>query len=131
MSEQILMPKIGTSNRENKMKAHKALETARVAHERYLIGRKNTDLEEAIEYYVDAVKYDPNIPEIYYRLATLMWEQGQLSINGALEQCQTALSLAPKNKDAHLYAGYFFQLSKDFESAMEEYKSKQEVEKDG
>ncbi len=122
MSEQVLMPIIGTNNTENKEKAQDSLEKARIAHERYLIGQKNTDLQEAIENYVDAVKYDPSIPETYYRLATLMWEQGQISIVTAIEQCRTAISLSPQNTNAHLYTGYFMQLAQDFKSAEKEFK---------
>ena len=88
MSEQVLMPMIGTDSLENKERAQNSLEKARIAHEKYLIGQRNYDLQEAIEHYVDAVKYDPTIPETYYRLATLMWEQGQISINTAIEQCK-------------------------------------------
>ena len=80
-------------------------------------------MQEAVEYYVDAVKYDPTIPETYYRLASLMWEQGQISVNSAIEQCKTAISLSPNNKDAHLYTGYFMQLAQDFQSAEKEFKS--------
>ena len=97
MSEQVLMPMIGTGSIENKERAKNALEKARLAHEKYLIGQRNTDLQEAVEYYVDAVKYDPTIPETYYRLASLMWEQGQISVNSAIEQCKTAISLSPNN----------------------------------
>ena len=116
MSEQVLMPMIGTNNRENKERAQNSLEKARIAHEKY-------DLQEAIEHYVDAVKYDPTIPETYYRLATLMWEQGQISVDTAIEQCQTAISLSPRNRDAHLYTGYFMQLAQDYQSAEKEFKS--------
>lgn len=123
MSEQVLMPMIGTNNIENKEKAQTSLEKARLAHEKYLIGQRNNDLQEAIEHYVDAVKYDPTIPETYYRLAALMWEQGQISVNTAIEQCQTAISLSPSNKDAHLYTGYFMQLAEDYASAEKEFKS--------
>lgn len=123
MSEQVLMPFIGTNNKESKRKAKESLEKARAAHEKYLIGQKNNDLEEAVEHYVDAVKYDPTIPETYYRLATLMWEQGQISLDTAIEQCKTAIVLSPRNKDAHLYTGYFMQLAQDYESAEKEFKS--------
>ena len=106
MSEQIVMPiAIGAANSLYKEKAQDFLEKARVAHEKYLIGQKNTDLQEAIDCYIDAVKYDPSIPETYYRLASLMWEQGQISLGSAIEQCQTALTLSPKNVNAHLYTG--------------------------
>ena len=84
MSEQVLMPMIGTDSIENKERAKDSLEKARIAHEKYLIGQRNNDLQEAMEHYVDAVKYDPTIPETYYRLATLMWEQGQISVNTAI-----------------------------------------------
>ncbi len=123
MSDQIVMPMIGTGSRENKERARQSLEKARIAHERYLIGQRNTDLQEAMEHYVDAVKYDPTLPESYYRLATLMWEQGQISIGTAIEQCKTAISLSPKNKDAHLYTGFFMQLAQDYNSAEKEFKS--------
>lgn len=122
MSEQLLMPMLGSENIQNKEKAQDYLEKARIAHERYILGRKNTDLQEAVENYVDAVKYDPSIPETYYRLATLMWDQGQISVNSAIEQCKTAISLSPQNINAHLYTGYFMQLAQDFKSAEKEFK---------
>ncbi|MBP3820076.1 tetratricopeptide repeat protein [bacterium] len=123
MSEQVLMPMIEAVNPKNKEKAQDYLEKARLAHEKYLIGQMNTDLQEAIDNYIDAVKYDPTIPESYYRLASLMWEQGQISVHGAIEQCQTAISLSPYNTNAHLYTGYFYQLAQDYKSAECEYKS--------
>ena len=122
MSEQILMP-IGTNNSENAKKAQYSLEKAREAHERYLIRQQNSDLQEAIEHYVDAVKLDPTIPESYYRLASLMWEQGQISVSTAIEQCKTACSLSPSNMNAHLYTGFFMKLAQDYKSAEAEFKS--------
>ena len=122
MSEQILMP-IGANNSENAKKAQYSLEKARQAHERYLIRQQNSDLQEAIEHYVDAVKLDPTIPESYYRLASLMWEQGQISLNTAIEQCKTACSLAPSNMNAHMYTGFFMKLAQDYKAAEKEFKS--------
>lgn len=123
MSEQLLMPVVGAINNANKEKAQDYLEKARLAHEKYLLGQKNNDLQEAIDNYIDAVKYDPSIPETYYRLASLMWEQGQISVYSAIEQCQAAVSISPRNINAHLYAGYFMQLSADYQSAEQEYKT--------
>ena len=92
MSEQILMqPIVNINGDEKNLKAKKYLEQARIYHERYLIRKDNADLQDAIDYYIDAVKYDPTIPETYYRLASLMWEQGQISINGiVLDMIDTA-----------------------------------------
>lgn len=123
MSEQILMPI------NNSAKALVSLEKAREAHEKYLIRQQNSDLQEAIEYYIDAVKQDPTLPESYYRLASLMWEQGQISINSAIEQCKTACSLAPSNMNAHLYTGFFMKMAQDYKSAEEEFKSAIKVSK--
>ncbi len=120
MSEQILLQPIQVANSD---KAKEALEKARIAHEKYLIRQQNCDLEEAIENYIDAVKYDPTMPESYYRLATLMWEQGQISLDTAIEQCKTAISLAPQNVNAHLYTGFFMKMAQDFKSAETEFKS--------
>ncbi|MBO6088557.1 tetratricopeptide repeat protein [bacterium] len=120
MSEQAILQPIVSANPE---KAKEFLEKARLAHEKYLVCQQNSDLQEAIEFYIDAVKYDPSMPEAYYRLATLMWEQGQISIETAIEQCKTAISLAPKNINAHMYTGFFMKLAEDFKSAEEEFKS--------
>ena len=120
MSEQILIQPIVAANSD---RAVESLEKAREAHEKYLVRQQNSDLQEAIEYYIDAVKYDPSLPEAYYRLATLMWEQGQISIETAIEQCKTAVSLAPQNINARLYTGFFMKLAKDFKSAENEFKS--------
>lgn len=103
-------------------KAQASLEKAREAHERYLIKLKEQDLENAIEHYIDAIKMDPSLPESYYRLASLMWENGQIGLETAIEQCKTAISLAPKNINAHIYTGYFMKLANDFKSAENEFK---------
>lgn len=104
-------------------KAKESLELAREAHERYLIKLQDYDLQDAIENYINAIKLDPSIPESYYRLASLMWENGQIGLQTAIEQCKTAISLAPKNINAHIYAGYFMKLANDYKSAEEEFKS--------
>jgi tetratricopeptide (TPR) repeat protein len=114
MSEQALI---------NPADAHTSLEKARVAHERYLLCQHNGDLEEAVENYINAVKLDPTIPESYYRLAALMWEQGEISVATAIEQCKAAIELSPHNIDAHLYTGYFMKMAQDFAAAEKEFKS--------
>ena len=124
MSEQILIQPVVIKNESEKTEKAKAfLEKARIAHEKYLIKQDNKDLQEAINNYIDAVKYDPEIPETYYRLASLMWEQGQISVNAAIDQCKTAVSLAPDNMNAHMYAGFFMNMAENYPEAMAEFKS--------
>ncbi len=103
-------------------KAAILLEEARAAHENYLIKQQDEDLEKAIEYYVDAIKVNPAICESYYRLASLLLLKGQISVEGALEQCRTALTLEPENVNAHIYTGYFQCLNGNFDEAEKEFK---------
>ena len=98
------------------------LEEARSAHEKYLIKQQDADLEKAIECYIDAIKINPALSESYYRLASLLLIKGQISIDGAIEQCKTALTLEPDNVNAHIYSGYFQCLNGNFEEAEKEFK---------
>ncbi len=97
------------------------LKEAREAHERFLIKQQDSDLERAIECYIDAIKANPSASESYYRLASLLLIKGQISVEGALEQCKTAISLEPNNVNAHIYSGYFQCLNGNFEEAEKEF----------
>lgn len=97
------------------------LKEAREAHEKFLIKQQDSDLERAIECYVDAIKANPSVSESYYRLASLLLIKGQISVEGALEQCKTAISLEPNNVNAHIYSGYFQCLNGNFEEAEKEF----------
>ena len=100
---------------------NKVLEEARLAHERYLIKQQDADLEKAIEGYIDVIKPETTLSESYYRLASLLLIKGQISVDGALEQCKTALSLEPNNPNAHIYTGYFQCLNGEFKEAEREF----------
>ena len=99
------------------------LELARRSHEKYLIRNNNADLTNAVDYYIRAIKQNPSIPETYYRLASLLWENGQISLESAIEQCKTAINIDPKNPNAHIYTGYFLRLANKFDEAEKELKS--------
>ena len=106
----------------NDNEASLLLEEARAAHEQYLIKQQEADLEKAIGFYIDTIKLNPGLAESYYRLASLLLIKGQISVEGALEQCKTALTLEPKNVNAHIYSGYFQCLNGNFEEAEKEFK---------
>ena len=97
------------------------LEKARAFHEKFLIKQQDSDLEKAIEYYVDAIKTKPELSESYYRLASLLLIKGQITVDGAIEQCKTAVSLEPMNPNAHIYTGYFQSLNGNFDEAEKEF----------
>ena len=101
--------------------ANQILKLANQAHEKYLIRSCNKDLENAIDYYIKVIKIDPSISEAYYRLASLLWEKGEIDINAALEQCSKAIKLDPDSSAARLYLGYFLKAAGRFEEAEKEF----------
>ncbi len=111
-----------TDNLVDTKDAKAVLELARRSHEKYLIKLQKNDLNNAIDYYIKTIKLDPNMPETYYRLASLLWENGQISLTGAIEQCRSAVHISPKNPNARIYTGYFLRLAKEYEDAEKEFK---------
>ncbi len=116
MTEQTITPILAPLNSVDGI-----LEEAREAHEKYLIKQQDVDLEHAIECYIDAIKINPGLSESYYRLASLLLIKGQITVEGALEQCKTALTLEPENPNAHIYTGYFQCLNGNFDEAEREF----------
>lgn len=102
--------------------ASNTLEKARIFHEKYLLRNNSSDLESAVNYYIQAIKQDPKIPETYYRLASLLFENGEISLDSAIEQCKVAVDIDPSNTNAHIYTGYFLKLAYDFDGAEKEFK---------
>lgn len=99
------------------------MEFARKYHEQYLISGKKSDLENAVDNYIDAIKFDPKIAEAYYRLATLLWDKGDINLNSAIEQCKSAINISPSNPNARLYAGFFLEMAKQYDEAEKEFKT--------
>lgn len=99
-----------------------SLELATKAHQRYLLRTSCEDLSEAINHYIDTIKAHPEISQTYYRLATLLYETGQISLESTIEQCQQAVKLDSKNADAHMYLGYYLALNGYYFEAKEHFK---------
>ncbi len=104
------------------IKGKKSFNLATEAHQRYILRTNIEDLNEAVNQYIETIKTNPEIPETYYRLATLMYENRQITLEGAIEQCTRAVGLAPNNADAHVYLGYFLALNGELEKADEHFK---------
>ncbi len=102
--------------------AQECMEDARRYHEEYLLKGKKSDLDTAVDYYIDAIKFNPNISEAYYRLATLLWDRGEINLSSAIEQCKSAISISPSNPNARIYAGFFLELAKRYDEAEMEFK---------
>ena len=102
--------------------AEEYMEFARKYHEQYLIKGKRSDLDNAVDNYIDAIKFNPNIAEAYYRLATLLWDKGEINLNSAIEQCKSAINISPNNPNARIYAACFLEMAKNYDEAEKELK---------
>ena len=107
---------------KGELKGRKSFNLATEAHQRYILRTNIEDLNEAVNQYIETIKSNPEIPETYYRLATLMYENRQITLEGAIEQCTRAVGLAPNNADAHVYLGYFLALNGELDKADEHFK---------
>lgn len=99
------------------------MEFARKYHEQFLIKGQKSDLDNAVDNYIDAIKFNPNIAEAYYRLASLLWQKGEINLSSAIEQCKSAINISPSNPNAHIYAAYFLELAQDYDEAEKELKA--------
>ncbi len=102
--------------------AQNYMEFARKYHEQYLIKGKKSDLDNAVDNYIDAIKFNPNIAEAYYRLATLLWDRGEINLSSAIEQCKSAINISPSNPNARIYTAYFLEMAKNYDEAEKELK---------
>ncbi len=93
------------------------LNLAQKSHENYLIRSNAKDLDRALIYYLEAVKINPEIPEVHYKLASLLWEKGEIDLNLAIKHCKKAVRLAPKSANAWLYLGFFLKASCKYKEA--------------
>lgn len=101
---------------------HSKLETATKYHQEFLLKSSNEDLINAINCYIETIKENPETASAYYRLAILMYENKQIGIEGAIEQCRRAVEIDGNNPDARMYLGYFLSIRGNKEEAKEELK---------
>lgn len=101
---------------------YKILKLAQQSHENYLVRSTENDLDTAVLYYLEVIKIDPSISEVYYKLASLLWEKGQIDISSAIEQCEKAVELDPNSSMARLYLGYFLKTAGKYNDAEKQFK---------
>jgi tetratricopeptide (TPR) repeat protein len=122
MLKEWVTPALKKEKIRNKCKIDKILILAKDSHEKYLFKSNPVDLENAIDYYSRAMKIDSSLAEPYYKLASLLWEKGQIDIDSAIKQCQKAITLDQYSQNARIYLGYFLKNAGRYEEAEEEFK---------
>jgi len=93
------------------------LDLAKKSHEKYLLRANRKDLDTALLYYLEAIKINPAIAEVYYKIASLLWEKGEIDLHSAVTQCKKAVELSPNSPIARLYLGYFLKAACRYEEA--------------
>ena len=97
------------------------LRLAKKSYEKFVLQSNNKNLEDAIDNYMKLLDLDPTIPETYYRLASLLWQKGEIDIDAAIEQCINSIELDPESVNAKLHLGFFLDMSGDFDGACEQF----------
>jgi len=109
------------------IKNHEVSETdevmrlAKKSYENFVLQSSNRNLDDAINNYMKLMDLDPTIPETYYRLASLLWQKGEIDIEAAIEQCKNSIELDPKSANAKIHLGFFMEMSGDFEGACQQF----------
>ncbi|WP_373532291.1 tetratricopeptide repeat protein [Vampirovibrio sp.] len=88
----------------------------------YLTRTVKRDLDLAITNYRQALDMNPGLPEAHIKLASALWDRGAISLELAMEYCDTGLTLNPDFSEAHLFKGYFLRRSGRLEEASHHFR---------
>lgn len=89
----------------------------------FLSRSKRHDLDIAINCYRRALETNPDLSEGYVKLASALYDKGELPLPQAMDYCQKALAMNPANTEAHVLLGYFYRLAGDLDQAVREFHS--------
>jgi tetratricopeptide (TPR) repeat protein len=98
------------------------LKLANQHYTHYLVRALRKELDLAIGHYKQALDMNPSLPEAYVKLASALWDKGDVSLEYAVDYCDKALKLSPNYSDAHLFKGYFLRQSGQLEAAMAQFR---------
>jgi tetratricopeptide (TPR) repeat protein len=97
------------------------LRVAKKSYENFVLQSSIKNLDDAINNYMKLLDLDPSIPETYYRLASLLWQKGEIDIDTAIGQCKNSIELDPKSVNAKIHLGFFLDMAGDFDGACSEF----------
>jgi tetratricopeptide (TPR) repeat protein len=78
-------------------------------YNQYLSRAQKKDLDLAITHYKEALEMNPALPEAYVKLASALWDKGVISLELAIDYCDTGVRLDPNYSEAYLFKGYFLR----------------------
>ena len=80
------------------------------------------ELDRAIGCYKRALETDPNHAESYVKLASALYDKGEIPVDTAITYCQQALALNPDIREANLFLGYFLKREGKLDEALVQFK---------
>lgn len=98
------------------------IDLGRKSYENYIIHNNECDIDLAISSFERILEIEPDNAEAHYKLASLLWEKGEINIETAIERCYNAIQIAPDSTDARLYLGYFYRASGCLEEAINQFR---------
>ncbi|MEB3288003.1 MAG: tetratricopeptide repeat protein [Vampirovibrionales bacterium] len=89
----------------------------------FLTRSASRDLDIAINCYRKALENNPSLAEGYVKLASALFDKGEMNVETAIQYCQTALSMNPELGEANLYLGYFLGQAGQMDAAIKTFKA--------
>jgi tetratricopeptide (TPR) repeat protein len=73
----------------------------------FLLRGQKIDLERAANHFKEALAMHPAMAEAHVKLASVLWELESISLELAIDYCDTGIRLNPAYREGYLYKGYF------------------------
>jgi len=113
------LPELSASTR---ISAEHFLKLGNQAYNQYLVRGQKRDLDVAVTHLKEALEMDPALPEAYVKLASALWDRGTITLDTAIEYCDTGIRLDAAYSEANLFKGYFLRRAGKLEEATTEFK---------
>lgn len=84
----------------------------------FLTRSLSKDLDIAINCFKKSLEENPTQAEGYVKLASALYDKGEMDIQTAISYCDKALVINADNTEAYLVKGYFYKQLGDFKSAV-------------
>lgn len=78
-------------------------------YNQFLTRGQKRDLDLAITHLKEALEMNPALPEAYVKLASALWDKGSITLDTAVEYCDTGIRLDPNYGEGYLFKGYFLR----------------------
>jgi len=112
------LPELSASSQ---ISAEHFMQLGNQAYNQFLTRGQTRDLDVAIIHFKEALEMNPVLPEGYIKLASALWDKGAITLDNALEYCDTCVRLAPEYGEGYLFKGYFLRRAGKLDEASDQF----------